>query len=146
MDLQRTSMGLTGKTALVIVDMINGFTDPACPLGCSAPQVVKANQQLLDKCRELGLPVFYTTVVYHNDQQAPVFRQRVPDLNVLTPGSHWIEIDPALQPRPGEIVIEKQWASGFHKTAARRAGPVTGGHRAHHQRLRSGHSGRWPAV
>ena len=62
------------------------------------------------------LPVFFTTVVYHDKQQAVVFRTRLPALDVLQPGSHWVEIDPALAPRSGEAVVEKQWASAFFGT------------------------------
>jgi len=55
-------------------------------------------------------------VIYHNDQQAKVFRYKVPALNVLTPESKWVEIDPAMSRQANEPIIEKQWASGFHKT------------------------------
>ncbi|MCS5594631.1 MAG: isochorismatase, partial [Porticoccaceae bacterium] len=46
--------------------------------------------------RAKGLPVFFTTVVYHNDQQATVFRARVPALNLLQSGSHWVAVDPKM--------------------------------------------------
>lgn len=96
--------------------MINAFTDPACPLGSDVGSVVTANQCLLEVFRAKGLHVFFTTVIYHDENQALVFRSRVPALNVLKPGSHWVEIDPRLQPAPGETVIEKQWASAFFRT------------------------------
>ena len=117
MDLDRESLGLGKKPALLLVDMIRGFTSTECPLGCDCPEVVAANARLLRAFRDSGLPVLYTTVVYHNESQARVFRERVPALNVLTPESHWIEVDPRLAPRDGEHVIEKQWASAFHGTA-----------------------------
>jgi maleamate amidohydrolase len=115
-NLQRQSLGLGKRPALVVVDMINGFTDPACPLGSAADSVVAANQQLLQKFREKGLPVFFTTVIYRNPQQARVFRQRVPALDVLVPGSRWVEVDARLGRRDDERVVEKQWASGFFAT------------------------------
>jgi nicotinamidase-related amidase len=115
-DLQRQSVGLGQRPALVVVDMINGFTDPACPLGSEADSVVAANQQLLAAFRGLGLPVFFTTVIYRNAQQARVFRERVPALNVLTPESSWVQVDARLGRRENEAVIEKQWASGFFGT------------------------------
>ena len=115
-DLERQSQGLGSNPALVVVDMINGFTDPECPLGSEAGVVVEANQRLLTAFRTRGLPVFFTTVVYRSPDQARVFRARVPALNVLQPGSHWVEIDARLGPAPGEVVIEKQWASGFFGT------------------------------
>ena len=116
MDLNRESLGLGEKPALVLVDMIEGFTNPECPLGCACPEVVAANAKLLQAFRKQGLPVMYTTVVFHREDQARVFRDRVPALNVLTPDSHWIEVDERLAPVAGEPVVEKQWASAFHGT------------------------------
>jgi maleamate amidohydrolase len=116
MDLERNSLGLGERPALLVIDMINGFTSSECPLGTDCPEVVAANAQLLAAFREKGLPVFFTTVVFHSDDQATVFRARIEALNVLQPGSHWVEIDSALQPVEGEPVIEKQWASGFFGT------------------------------
>lgn len=115
-DLDHRSLGLGDRPALVLVDVINGFTDPACPLGSAADSVVDGCAQLLAAFRARGLPVFFTTVVYHDENQARVFRERVPALNVLAPGSHWVAIDPRVAPRNGEPVIEKQWASGFFGT------------------------------
>ena len=116
MDLDSTNIGIGSRPALVVVDMILGFTDPACALGSHCPDVVAANRRLLDVFRERKLPIFFTTVVYHNPGQARVFRERVKALNVLTPNSAWIKIDPALARRADEVLIEKHWASAFHKT------------------------------
>ena len=115
-DLYRHSQGLGRRPALVLVDVINGFTDPACPLGSAADTVVAACETLLQAFRTKQLPIFYTTVVYHDPSQARVFRDRLPDLDVLQPGSHWVEVDPRVAPAQDEMVVEKQWASGFFKT------------------------------
>jgi len=115
-DLQRQSLGLGHKPALVLVDMIHGFTDPACPLGAEATSVVQANQALLEVFRRKGLPVFFTTVLYRNEDQARVFRDRVPALNVLTPDSHWVQVDARLARQDDEPLVEKCWASGFFGT------------------------------
>lgn len=116
MDLERNKLGLGKKPALVVVDMIKGFTDPACPLGCDCPEVVAANARLLQEFHARGLPIFFTTVVFHSDDQARVFRDRIQALNVLTPDSDWVKIDDRLDVQVGDTLIEKQWASGFHKT------------------------------
>jgi maleamate amidohydrolase len=116
MDLQRNTLGLGTAPALIVVDMIKGFTDPACPLGSDCPEVVAANVSLLNAFHQAGLPVYFTTVVYHNNEQARVFRDRIAALNVLTPDSHWVQVDDRLVLAPGDELIEKQWASGFHKT------------------------------
>ncbi|HHI89147.1 MAG TPA: isochorismatase family protein [Hellea balneolensis] len=115
-DLQRTSQTPGQRPALIVVDMINGFTDPACPLGGDYPDVIAANQRLLAGFRKARLPVFFTTVVYTHPDQARVFRARLPALNVLTPDSDWVKIDERLARRASEPVIAKHWASGFFKT------------------------------
>lgn len=115
-DLARHSQGLGRKPALLLVDLIRGFTDPACPLGSEAKAVVEANRTLLAAFRAKQLPVFFTTVVYRDEIQARVFRDRLPALDVLTPDSIWVRVHERLAPLPGEHVIEKQWASGFFKT------------------------------
>ena len=115
-DLVRKSQGLGNRPALLIVDVIKGFTDPDCPLGSDADDVVEANRKLLATFRAKSLPVFFTTVVYNDDEQARVFRDRLPALELLKPGTPWIDVDPRLAPAPGEQVLEKQWASGFFNT------------------------------
>jgi len=116
MDLERNSLGLGRKPALIVVDMILGFTDPACALGHDCPEAVTANARLVDEFHARALPVYFTTVIYRSDDQARVFRQRVPALNVLRPGSRWVEVDQRLHMREGDGLVEKQWASAFHGT------------------------------
>lgn len=116
MDLERKAMPMGEKPALVLVDMINGFTHSECPLGTDCPEVVEANQKLLAVFREKGLPIFYTTVVYHDETQARVFRDRVDALNVLSPDSDWVKIDDRVAMQEGEVLIEKRWASSFFGT------------------------------
>lgn len=116
MDLDRVGVGLGKHPALLLVDMVKGFTDPNCSLGTHCPEVVEANVQLLNAFHEASWPVFFTTVVFRNEQQAPVFRARLHALNQLTPDSKWVEVDERLPREPGDVLIEKQWASSFHKT------------------------------
>ena len=116
MDLERQGLGLGSKPAIVVVDVVKGFTSSQCPLGSDCPDVVQANRELLDAFREKQLPVFFTTVVYHDENQAKVFRHRLPALNVLIPESDWVKVDPALAMRSDEVLIEKRWASGFFGT------------------------------
>lgn len=115
-DLARNTLGLGRRPALLLVDMIRGFTDPACALGSACADVVAANARLLAAFRAAKRPVFYTTVIYRDATQAAVFRRRIAALNLLTPESPWVEVDPALAPQAGETLIEKQWASSFFRT------------------------------
>lgn len=114
--LEREAQGLGQSPALLIVDVIKGFTDPDCPLGSEAASVVEANRQLMKVFHSKKRPVYLTTVVYDSDEQASVFRARVPALNVLSRGSHWCDIDPRLPISASDTIIEKTHASAFHGT------------------------------
>ena len=93
-----------------------GFSSPNSPLGGAFDQEIEANLRLLRVFRERNWPVFFSSVVYKDDTQAHVFRQRLPDLNILHMGSHWVDIDERLQKRDNEVIIEKCWPSAFFKT------------------------------
>ena len=114
--LQRNALGLGDRPTLVVVDIVNGFTDPGCPLGSDADSVVAANVTLMKAFHHRGLPVFLTTVIYRNERQARVFRDRLPSLELLTPESHWVAFDSRLPIIDSDSVIEKTHASSFHGT------------------------------
>ena len=114
--LDRVSGGLGSKPALIVVDVVRGFTDPSCPLGSEADEVVDANVRLMNAFHEANLPVVLTTVIYRDDQQASVFRARIPALNLLTPESEWVLFDSRLPVAPGDLQLEKRHASSFHGT------------------------------
>ena len=115
-DLSHNSLSVGQRPALVLVDLSLGFTDPASPLGCECSEVIDANAQLLWAFRKLDLPIFFSSVVYHSDSEASVFREKVPALNILKAGSHWVDIDPRVKPLDNEVLIEKHWASAFFGT------------------------------
>ena len=114
--LDRLSVGIGGRPGLLVVDACRGFTDPQCPLGCEADAVVDAIAQLLRAFRMRGLPVWYTTVIYDSPEQASVFREKLPALELLARGSPWVEIDPRLAPGPQEPVLIKHFPSAFFGT------------------------------
>lgn len=114
--LNRIAGGMGTHPALVIVDVVVGFTDPECPLGSEADAVVAANTKLMNAFHQASLPVVLTTVIYRSESQATVFRARVPALNLLTPESKWVKFDPRLPIAPSDLQLEKRHASGFHGT------------------------------
>ena len=114
--LERVDGGMGQRPALIVVDVVVGFTDPACPLGSEAGDVVQANVELMNAFHQSQMPVVLTTVVYHNEEQASVFRARVPALNLLTPDSQWVQFDPRLPIVETDLQLEKRHASSFHGT------------------------------
>jgi nicotinamidase-related amidase len=112
-------VGLGERPALVVVDMTEGFTDPASPLGTDLTPVVGEIARLLDAFRARSLPVIFTTVTYFDSQfrDGGWFVVKVPSLKLLTPGSRWVQVDARLAPLQSETVLVKQYASAFFRTA-----------------------------
>lgn len=115
--LEHHPLGLGKRPALIVVDVVKGFTDPACPLGSQADSVVAANCTLMEAFHARGLLVVLSTVIYRNAEQATVFRHRLPDLNLLVPNSPWVEFDSRLPIIDSDVKLEKRHASCFHGTA-----------------------------
>lgn len=115
-DLSRQQQPLGRRPALVLVDVSNGFTDPASPLGSECDAVVAACAELLSGFRSRGLPVCFTTVAYSEAQQASVFRSRLPALDSLEMGAEPVEIDRRVAPVADERLVVKQYASAFFET------------------------------
>jgi maleamate amidohydrolase len=110
--------GFGARPALLVVDVSVAFTDPASPLACDLDEVVEAIARLLDEARRAGALVVYTTVAYREEDRrtAAPFIEKVPALLTLEAGSRWVEIDPRIEPRPGEPVLTKLFASAFFGT------------------------------
>lgn len=109
--------GYGKRPGLLIVDFINGFTDPASPLGGNFDSQLKATNALLDAFRAQALPIAYTVVEYDHDfHDAGVFIEKVPSLAVLKKGSHMVEVDDRIKPQPGEYIVSKRYASSFFGT------------------------------
>jgi maleamate amidohydrolase len=112
-------IGFGRRPALLIVDVIQAFTDPASPLGSDLDAVVTAIRKLLDVARPKRIPVVFTTVAYDESawQPAQVFITKVPALKVLRANTPAVEVDSRLERRATEPVLLKQFASAFFGTA-----------------------------
>jgi len=115
-DLAIGTLSLGLRPALIVVDLSNGFSDPASPLGGNFNNQITEINNLLTTFRAKKLPVYFTSVVYHDESTASVFRRRLPDLNILKANSDWVKINDKLDVKADEQVIEKQWPSAFFKT------------------------------
>lgn len=112
---QATGFGRT--PALIVIDFVNGFTDPAILGGGNIRPAVEATVPLLEAFRRHGLPVIFTRIVYADDgSDAGIWCQKVPRLRDLTESAHASRVVDELTPRPGEIVIRKTQASAFFQT------------------------------
>ena len=111
------AIGLGKFPALLIVDFVNGFTDPAILGGGNIAAAVSATIPLLDFFRSWQLPVIFTRIVYSEDgSDCGVWCEKAPRLRSLTERADESQIVRELVQRPGEIIIRKTQASAFFDT------------------------------
>jgi maleamate amidohydrolase len=116
-NLESHLTGIGSSLALVVVDMCRGFIDPSSPLGFECDELIEANIRLVNKFRENNLPVIFTTTLYRDQSEASIFRLKIPDLNILVPGSDETSFLEELSPNKDETLIEKKFASAFFETS-----------------------------
>jgi nicotinamidase-related amidase len=105
------------RPALLVVDFINGFTDPSSPLGGDFSAQLRVTQELLNRFRRAGLPVVFTTIAYEPGfRDAGLFIKKIPSLAILLRGSRASQVDDRIQPQASDYVLEKKFASAFFGT------------------------------
>ena len=114
--LKSKKTGIGKNLALVVVDLAKGFIDPDSPLAFPCEELIKQNNILIDEFRKKSIPVIFTTTIYKDLFVASVFREKLPDLNILNPESGWSDFTNQIGPKDNELVIEKTHASAFFGT------------------------------
>jgi maleamate amidohydrolase len=103
---------------LVIIDLVNGFADPAVFGGGNIPEAIANTRKLLDTAREQGWPVAHTRIVYADDgADNNIFSVKVPSMLTLLEDAHNSQIVPELAPAKGELVVRKNVPSAFFGTS-----------------------------
>jgi maleamate amidohydrolase len=110
-------IGIGAAPALVIVDFVLGFTDPAHFGGGNIAPAIANTVTLLAVARARAWPIAHTRVVYADDgANCGGFTRKVPALRRLTESSPLSQIVPELTPVPGELILRKHNASAFFGT------------------------------
>ena len=110
--------GLGRSPALLIVDFVNGFADPAVFGGGNIQAAADTTVPVLAKWRRRGLPVIFTRIVYAQDgSDAGLWCEKVPALRRLTEDARESQILESLAPKRGDLIIRKLQASAFFGTS-----------------------------
>jgi len=112
------TLGFGSRPALVIVDLVNGFTDLASPLGSSMTAEVEATKIILGAARVKRIPTFFTTVAYDDSdlQDCGAWAKKIAGLTILRNGSTAVQVDERLERAPDEAILVKKYASAFFGT------------------------------
>jgi len=104
--------------ALLIVDFVNGFANPDEFGGGNIGLAIEATMGLLTECRNAGIPVAFTRVVYADDgADNGVFCMKAPGLKDLTEDALGSQVVDDLAPIDGEYIARKTQPSAFFGTS-----------------------------
>jgi len=107
------------RPALLIVDFVRAYLVPGSPLYAGVEDARAGAQRLLGLARQAGIPVFHTNVSYEpGGADGGVFFRKLPVLSCFERGRNpeLTAFAEGLEPRSGETVITKQYASAFFGT------------------------------
>jgi len=113
-------IGFGRRPAVVVVDFMRAYTTPGSPL--FAPGVVDAvalTPMLLDVARRNGVPIIHTNILYtaKDCSDGGVWVRKSPVMTAMVAGNLLAEFCEGVEPRQGELVITKQYASAFFGTS-----------------------------
>ena len=112
-------VGFGERPALIHIDLANAWTRPGNAFTCdNMSTIIPAVQKLNAAGRAKGIPIVYTTTAYVTtgpNSDMGLWVQKIP-VEELEVGSEAVAIDDRIAPEPGEQVIVKKRASGFHGT------------------------------
>jgi maleamate amidohydrolase len=111
-------IGFGERPALIVIDMLKGFTDPAMPLGANLDSQLEAQKPLLDVAHERSIPVIFSTVIYEEAdiKDAGIWALKQKGAQTLKAGSEAVKVDSRLGMRGGDILLVKKYASCFFGT------------------------------
>ena len=105
------------RPALIVVDAVKGYVDPAAPIYAGVEHALPVIARLLESFRAAALPVVYTVVSYRADgADGGLFWKKLPALRAFVEGSPFAAIPDEIAPRPSELVLTKRYASAFFGT------------------------------
>lgn len=112
------SVGMGNSPAIIVIDFMNGFTDPNSPLGADFEKEVQHTIELLKLGRKNNVPIIFTTVIYEDHfKDGAHFIEKVPALKILKNDSEWVKLDHRLErDEEQEPLVIKKFASAFFGT------------------------------
>ena len=112
------TLGWGESPALLVIDYMRAFTDPALPLGSTLDRELAETVRVLGAAREAEVPIYFTAVWYEEKdlRDAGLWAKKMAGVMTLRAGTAEVEIDPRLGRRPDEPILVKKYASVFFGT------------------------------
>ncbi len=113
-----TRVGFGRRPALILVDFVQAYFDPACDLYASVDDALASALRVRAAAHAAGVPVVLTRVVYQGvGLDGGRFFEKAKPLRNFLPGSATSGWPAGLAPRDDELVVSKQYPSAFFGTS-----------------------------
>jgi maleamate amidohydrolase len=111
-------LGFGRRPALLVVDLICGFTDPDMPLGAKLDDQIEATNRLIAACRGIDAPIFFTTTAYDDAslKDGGIWTLKQKGSATLRAGTPAVTLDPRLHMKSSDSLLVKKYASSFFGT------------------------------
>ena len=111
-------LGFGEHPALVVVDFCRAYLDPDSPLYAGVEDARESCLRLVAAARRTPIPVLHTRVEFQpGGADGGVFFRKVGALECFVRGNPLGDYGDGLEPAEGEVVVAKQYASGFFGTS-----------------------------
>lgn len=106
------------KTALLIIDYINGIINGSCKAYAAAHPIVKNTNKLIVHCRQRKILIYFVRVAFDKNytdapKHSPIF-STAKQKELFQIGNVDVEFIPELDIRSNDIIINKTATSPFH--------------------------------
>lgn len=106
------------KPAVLVIDFCEAYLVEGSPLYAAAEPARASAARVVEAARELSVPVIFTRVEFdHGGANGGLFFKKVGALRCFEKGNPLAEFPHAPRPVDGEVVVTKQYASGFFGTS-----------------------------
>ena len=111
-------LGFGQHPALVVVDFCQAYLDPVSPLYAGVEAARESCIRLLAAARSAQIPVLHTRVEFQpGGADGGIFFRKVGALECFVRGNPLGRYGDGLEPADNEVVVVKQYASGFFGTS-----------------------------
>lgn len=112
------TIGFGDKPAIIVLDMLNAFTNEALPLGTNQDSQIVVINKVLSSARKKRNPIFFITISYDEGDlsDAGIWFKKMEGLKTLKSNTFEVQIDSRIVRKPNEPIIRKKFASAFFGT------------------------------
>jgi nicotinamidase-related amidase len=112
------TIGYGERAVLLVIDLVNAFTNPDMMLGADLDAQIEVNNRLIDMAHERGVPVIFSTVYYEESdlRDAGIWALKQKGVITLRANTTEVNIDSRLHKERKDAILAKKYASCFYGT------------------------------